>query len=136
MHGSPLRGLSLNLSILSFLNSFFHEIWSRPSERAVFSEWNIILFDQKMSPYSWVIGCQKWLFCIFYGIFIENSHFQPHVAHKERVVFLSKKMVFYFKFHKKNYWECSKLTNSKINPSMENHAHFISCKPPHTNHPR
>ena len=42
----------------------------------------------------------------------------------------------YFKFHKKNYWEISKLTDSKINPSRENHAHFISCKPPHKNHPR
>ena len=42
----------------------------------------------------------------------------------------------YFKFHKKNYWESSKLTDSKINPSRENHAHFISCKPPHKNHPR
>ena len=42
----------------------------------------------------------------------------------------------YFKFHKKNYWESSKLTDSKINPSRESHAHFISCKPPHKNHPR
>ena len=33
------------------------------------------------------IGCQKWPFCIFYGIFIENSHFQPHVAHEQGVVF-------------------------------------------------
>ena len=41
-----------------------------------------------------------------------------------------------FKFHEKNYWESSKLTNSKIIPSRENHAHFISCKPPHKNHPR
>ena len=42
----------------------------------------------------------------------------------------------YFKFHEKNYWESSKLTDSKINPSRENHAHFISCEPPHKNHPR
>ena len=42
----------------------------------------------------------------------------------------------YFRFHEKNYWESSKLTDSKINPSRENHAHFISCKPPHKNHPR
>ena len=42
----------------------------------------------------------------------------------------------YFKFHEKNYWESSKLTNLKINPSRENHAHFISCKPPYKNHPR
>ena len=42
----------------------------------------------------------------------------------------------YLKFHKKNYWESSKLTDSKINPSRENHAHFISCKLPHKNHPR
>ena len=41
-----------------------------------------------------------------------------------------------FKFHEKNYWESSKLTNSKITPSRENHAHFISCKPPHKTHPR
>ena len=42
----------------------------------------------------------------------------------------------YFKFHEKNYWESSKLTNSKINSSSrENYAHFISCKPPHKNHP-
>ena len=40
----------------------------------------------------------------------------------------------YFKLYEKNYWESSKLTNSKINPSRENHAHFISCKPPHKNH--
>ena len=37
MHGSPLRGLSLNLSILNFLNNFFHGIFRRPSERAFFS---------------------------------------------------------------------------------------------------
>ena len=37
---------------------------------------------------------------------------------------------------KKNYWESSKLTDLKINPLRENHAHFISCKPPHKNHPR
>ena len=42
----------------------------------------------------------------------------------------------YFKFHEKNSWESSKLTDSKINPSRENHAHFISCKPPHKTHPR
>ena len=42
----------------------------------------------------------------------------------------------YFIFHETNYWESSNLTNSKINPSMENHAHFISCKPPKKNHPR
>ena len=42
----------------------------------------------------------------------------------------------YFKFHKKKYWESSKLTDSKINPSRENHAHFIPCKPPHKNCPR
>ena len=42
----------------------------------------------------------------------------------------------YFKFHEKNYWESSNLTDSKINPSRENHAHFISCKPPHKNHPK
>ena len=42
----------------------------------------------------------------------------------------------YSKFHEKNYWESSKLTNSKISPSRENYAHFISCKPPHKNHPR
>ena len=99
-----------------------------------------------MWPYSWVIGCQKWPFCIFYGIFIENSHFQPHVAHEQGVVFdqtkwysTQKKRLFqmaYFKFHEKNYWESSKLTNSKINPSTENHAHFISWKPPDKNHPR
>ena len=50
-----------------------------------------------------------------------------------------KKRVFqmaYFKFHKKNYWESSKLMDSKINPSRENHAHFIPYKPPHKNHPR
>ena len=41
-----------------------------------------------------------------------------------------------FKFHGKNYWESSKLKNSKITPSREIHAHFISCKPPHKNHPR
>ena len=41
----------------------------------------------------------------------------------------------YFKFHEKNYWESSKLTDSKITPSRENHAHFIPCKPPHKNHP-
>ena len=41
-----------------------------------------------------------------------------------------------FKFHEKNHWESSKLTNSKITPSRENHAHFISCKPPHKTHPR
>ena len=34
-----------------------------------------------------------------------------------------------------SHWS-SKLTDSKINPSRENHAHFISCKPPHKNHPR
>ena len=99
-----------------------------------------------MWPYSWVIGCQKWPFCIFYGIFIENSHFQPHVAHEQGVVFdqtkwysTQKKGLFqmaYFKFHGKNYWECSKLTDSKINPSRENHAHFISCKLPHKTHPK
>ena len=134
VHGSPLRGLCLNLSILNFLNNFFHGIWSRPSERrawsrpserAFFSEWNTFLFNQKMWPYSWVIGCQKWPFCIFYGIFIENSCFQPHVAHEQVVVFwwkkkwhsTQKKRLFqmaYFKFHKKNYWESSKL---QINPS-------------------
>ena len=42
----------------------------------------------------------------------------------------------YFKFHEKKYWESSKLTDSKIYPSRENHAHFISCKPPHKNHPK
>ena len=42
----------------------------------------------------------------------------------------------YFKFHEKNYWESSNLTNSKITPSRENYAHFISCKPPHKNYPR
>ena len=42
----------------------------------------------------------------------------------------------YFNFHEKNYWESSKLTDSKVNPSRENHAHFIPCKPPHKNHPR
>ena len=42
----------------------------------------------------------------------------------------------YFKFHEKYYWESSKLTNSEINPSRENHACFISSKPPHKNHPR
>ena len=35
-----------------------------------------------------------------------------------------------------NYWESSKLTDSKINPSRENHAYFIPCKPPHKTHPR
>ena len=38
VHGSPLRGLSLNLSIFNFLNNFFHGIWSKPSERAFSSE--------------------------------------------------------------------------------------------------
>ena len=42
----------------------------------------------------------------------------------------------YFKSHEKKYWESSKLTDSKINPSRENHAHFIFCKPFHKNHPR
>ena len=42
----------------------------------------------------------------------------------------------YFKFHEKKYWESTKLTDSKINPSRENHAHFIPCKPPHKNHPK
>ena len=42
----------------------------------------------------------------------------------------------YFKFHERNYWESSKLTNSKITSSRENPACFISCKPPHKNHPR
>ena len=42
----------------------------------------------------------------------------------------------YFKFHGKNYSESSKLTYSKLNPSRENHVHFISCKPLHKNHPR
>ena len=42
----------------------------------------------------------------------------------------------YFKFHEKYHWESSKLTNSEINPSRENHAHFVSCKPPHKNHPK
>ena len=42
----------------------------------------------------------------------------------------------YFKFHERNYWESLKLTNSQIIPSMENQAHYISCKPPHKNHPR
>ena len=41
----------------------------------------------------------------------------------------------YFKFHKKNYWESSKSTDSKRNTSRENHAHFISCKPPHKTTP-
>ena len=41
-----------------------------------------------------------------------------------------------FKFHERNYWESSKLTNSKITPSRESHAHFISWKPPHKNQPR
>ena len=35
----------------------------------------------------------------------------------------------YYKFQEKKYWESSNLT--KINPSRENHAHFISCKPPY-----
>ena len=44
VHGSPLRGLSLNLSFLNFLNNFFHGILSRPFERVFFSEKNTILF--------------------------------------------------------------------------------------------
>ena len=28
------------------------------------------------------------------------------------------------------------MTDSKINPSRENYAYFIPCKPPHKNHPR
>ena len=99
-----------------------------------------------MSPYSWVIGCQKWPFCIFYGIFIQNSRFSPmllinkglfvdqmkwYSTQKKRLFLMAS-----FKFHEKNYWESSKLTNSKIASSRENHAHFISCKPPHKNHPR
>ena len=54
-------------------------------------------------------------------------------------ILLMKKRLFqmaYFKFHETIYWESSKLTNSKINTSRENHAHSISCKPPHKNHPR
>ena len=33
-----LEGFTLNLSILNFLNNFFHGIWSRPIGRAFFSE--------------------------------------------------------------------------------------------------
>ena len=42
----------------------------------------------------------------------------------------------HFIFYVKKYWESPKLRNSKINPSREHHAHFISCKPPHKTHPR
>ena len=85
-------------------------------------------------------------FCIFYGIFIENSCFQPHVSHKQGVVFWSNKMVFYsekkalsdglLQIPWKKILRKSKIDRFKINPSRENHAHLISCKPPHKNHSR
>ena len=99
-----------------------------------------------MWPYSWVIGCQKWPFCIFYGILLKIAVFGPMLLINKGLFFYQtkwysthKKRLFQmasFKFHGKNYWESSKLKNSKITPSRENHAHFISCKPPHKNHPR
>ena len=99
-----------------------------------------------MWPYSWVIGCQKWPFCIFYGILLKIAMFSPILLINKGLFFdqtkwysTQKERLFqmaYFKFHEKNYWESSKLTDSKINPSRENHAHFISSKLPHKNHPR
>ena len=68
-----------------------------------------------------------------------NSSIWPHFLVKKKCYSTQKKRLFqmaYFKFHEKNYWESSKLANSKINPSRENCAHLISCKPPHKNHPR
>ena len=63
------------------------------------------------------------------GLFLDQTKW--HSTWKKRLFQMA-----YFKFHEKNIWESSNLTNSKINPSRENHAHFISCKPPHKNHPR
>ena len=68
-----------------------------------------------------------------------NSWIWPPFLIKQNGILLKKKRLFqmtHFKFHEKNSWESSKLTDSKINPSRENHAHFISCKPPHKSHPR
>ena len=69
------------------------------------------------------------MFLINKGLFFDQTKW--HSTQKKRLF-----QMVYFKFHEKNYWESSKLIDSKINPSRENHAHFISCKPPHKNHPR
>ena len=75
----------------------------------------------------------RWLWlhtnCLIKGLFFDQTKW--YSTQKKRLFQMA-----YFKFHEKNYWESSKLTDPKINLSRENHAHFISCKPPHKNHPR
>ena len=63
------------------------------------------------------------------GLFFDQTKY--YSTQKKRLFQMA-----YFKFHEKNYWESLKLTDLKINPLRENHAHFISCKPPHKTHPR
>ena len=100
-------------------------------------------------PFFWwknvaVIGCEKWPFCM--AFLLKMAVFSPMLPINRGLFFnqrnwysTQKKRLFqmaYFKFHEKYYWESSKLANSEINPSRENHTHFISCKPPHKNHPK
>ena len=146
VHGSPLRGLSLNLSILNFLNNFFHGILSRPSEIAFFMSRIAFCLMKKCGHIHELLAVKGGHFVYFMAFLLKINIFSPMLLINKGLFSgqtkwypTQKKRLFqmaYFKFHEKKYWESSKLTNSKINPSRENHAHCISCKPPHNATPK
>ena len=80
-----------------------------------------------------VIKYTKWPLLTAY-----NSWIWPHFLIEQNAILLRKKGSFRWPTSNsmKKVLRKFKIDNFKINPSRENHAHFISCKPPHKNHPR